>query len=92
MDVEGWRRIHDVFHAAMTRTAGERHAFLEEACLGDEALRQQLEQLLEAHERAGGFSRRRCSRTASVSWQPTISRPRLGDRTIGNIRAVLGLA
>ena len=55
MDAEGWRRINDVFHAPMTRTAGERHAFLEEACLGDEALRQQLEQLLEAHERADGF-------------------------------------
>jgi hypothetical protein len=55
MDAERWRRIHDVFQAAMACAAAERPAFLAEACLGDAVLRQQVDQLLEAHQRAGDF-------------------------------------
>jgi hypothetical protein len=35
MDAERWRRIHDLFEAAITRSAGSRQAFLHEAC-GDQ--------------------------------------------------------
>src|SRR5882672_8521580 len=55
MDPERWRRAFDIFHAAMARDAGERAAVLADACLGDESLRQAVEQLVSAHESAGDF-------------------------------------
>ena len=55
MDPERWRRAFDIFHAAMARDAGERAAFLADACLGDESMRRAVEQLVSAHESAGDF-------------------------------------
>jgi serine/threonine protein kinase/WD40 repeat protein len=44
-----------VFSAARLLPAGQRAAYLDEACAGDAALRQLVEALLEAHEEAGEF-------------------------------------
>ena len=45
-----------VFSAALDRgSADERQAYLDRACAGDPALRQRVEALLRAHDRAGGF-------------------------------------
>src|SRR5262245_29024018 len=51
MTVELWGQIEKVFHSALERAPGERAAFLDEACAGDEELRHELETLLAAHER-----------------------------------------
>jgi len=46
----------EIFVAAVAiQTAGERAAYLDRACVGDTALRQRVEQLLAAHNRAGDF-------------------------------------
>src|SRR5262245_58690191 len=45
----------DVFSAARRLPAGERVAYLDEACAGDKALRQHVEGLLRASEEAEGF-------------------------------------
>ncbi|MES1256323.1 MAG: serine/threonine-protein kinase, partial [Acidobacteriota bacterium] len=47
------QRAKDVFVATLGRPAGERAAFLAEACGGDEALRQEVESLLQFHEDEG---------------------------------------
>jgi len=44
-----------VFSAARRLPAGERAAYLDEACAGDATLRQRVEELLQASEEAGGF-------------------------------------
>src|SRR5213594_3999736 len=44
-----------VFGVARRLPAGERAAYLDEACAGDAALRQRVEELLRASEEAGGF-------------------------------------
>src|ERR1043166_2995487 len=44
-----------VFSSARRVPAGERAAYLDEACAGDAALRQRVEELLGASEEAGGF-------------------------------------
>ncbi len=44
-----------VFSAARRLPAGERAAYLDEACAGDAALRQRVEELLQASEEAGDF-------------------------------------
>src|ERR1700720_823979 len=48
MSPERWQKIEQIFHAALERRAEERAAFLDEACAGDESLRQEIERLLSA--------------------------------------------
>src|SRR5208282_4624682 len=54
MNAERLQEIERVFHAALERPASQRAAFLQEACAGDRALREEVESLL-AHEDAGSF-------------------------------------
>jgi len=54
MKPERWQEISRVFHAALERPESQRAAFLEEACGGDGALREEVESLL-AHKDAGSF-------------------------------------
>jgi serine/threonine-protein kinase len=46
MTSERWRRIEALYHAALARPAGERPAYVREACAGDEGLRLEVESLL----------------------------------------------
>ena len=50
MEPERWRRINELFHAALSREAGTRGAFLETACEGDDSLRREVLELLGAHD------------------------------------------
>ena len=50
-----WRRIEEVYHAALELASGERPAFLAEACAGDPALLQEVESLLGYESAAGDF-------------------------------------
>ncbi len=50
-----WRQIEDLYHAALDRAPGERAAFLDAACDGDSALRQEVESLLAYDEQAQHF-------------------------------------
>jgi hypothetical protein len=42
-----WKRIEQVYHAALLRPPRERNAFLEHACAGDEDLRREVDSLLD---------------------------------------------
>ncbi|HLW80138.1 MAG TPA: serine/threonine-protein kinase, partial [Terriglobia bacterium] len=55
MEPERWRRIEELYHAALEREEGERAAFLAEACTGDEALRGEVESLLTQEKSAQDF-------------------------------------
>ena len=59
MTPERWQRVEELYHAAYATPAGERAAFLAEACRDDEALQRQVESLLNES------SRRRISRPAN---------------------------
>jgi serine/threonine protein kinase len=48
-------RAIELFTEASQLPVGERAAFLERACAGDDALRQKIEALLRSNDRAGGF-------------------------------------
>jgi serine/threonine protein kinase len=48
MNPERWRKISEIFEAALDRPAEERASFLAEACAGDEELRQRVEAMLAA--------------------------------------------
>jgi serine/threonine protein kinase len=49
-----WRRLNDVFDAAVALGAAERPAYVARACAGDDALRVEVERLVAAHERSEG--------------------------------------
>src|SRR5258705_749631 len=53
MTPEREEQIDDLFHSALERDAAGRPAFINEACDGDEELRQEIESLLVAHAAAG---------------------------------------
>jgi hypothetical protein len=55
---ERWRRIEELFVEALERGADERAALLDHACAGDPELRNSLDRLLRAHERADDFLER----------------------------------
>ncbi len=50
-----WATIERLYQAAVERSPAERHAFLEDACGGDEALRSEIESLLRFGDEADTF-------------------------------------
>ncbi|MDQ3013198.1 MAG: serine/threonine protein kinase, partial [Acidobacteriota bacterium] len=55
MKAEDWGQLKNLFHAAIELNAGDRAAFLNEACAGDDDLRRRIKALLASHEQAGAF-------------------------------------
>ena len=55
MPSERWQQIEHICHAALERPESQRDTFLEEACGGDEALRREVEALLQHDQEAEGF-------------------------------------
>jgi eukaryotic-like serine/threonine-protein kinase len=52
---EHWQKVNELFHAVLEHEPGQRSAFLQDACAGDEVLRLEVESLIAAHERPGSF-------------------------------------
>ena len=52
MKPERWQQIDKLLESALEREESERSAFLDEACVGDESLRKEVESLLAADEQA----------------------------------------
>ena len=55
MTPERWKQVEELYHAARARPPGERVAFLAGACADDEALRREVESLLNEPVSADGF-------------------------------------
>ncbi len=55
MKPEYWRRINELFHAALAREPDAREAFLDAECAGDSALREDVESLIKAHAEASAL-------------------------------------
>ena len=55
MDPDRWQRINDIFQATIERATGVRQPFLVDVCAGDARLREEVERLVRAHQRAAGF-------------------------------------
>ena len=56
MTPERWQQVKDVFERTIEREPAERRAFVDDACAGDDELRDEVTSLLDQHERIGGFS------------------------------------
>ena len=55
MKPERWQQIKPILQSALRHEPGERSAFLDQVCQGDQSLRLQVESLIVSHEQAGGF-------------------------------------
>lgn len=55
MDPERWKRIDEIFHAALERNPSERAIFLADACKEDSSLLAELKALISTHEKESGF-------------------------------------
>jgi serine/threonine protein kinase/tetratricopeptide (TPR) repeat protein len=84
-----WREIDELLEAAMEHEPGERAAFLDKACAGNDSLRREVESLLAAHEQAGSFIEKQPAVAARIFVQDDA---RLIGSTLGHfeIRALLG--
>jgi hypothetical protein len=58
---ELWRKVEELFHAALERTPETRRTFLDGMCGADNALRRQVELLLAKEEQAGSFLEFACN-------------------------------
>ena len=55
MNPDRWQQISQLYHAALTRDAGDRAGFLRDACGGDDVLQQEVASLLANESDAAGF-------------------------------------
>jgi serine/threonine protein kinase len=55
MNQELWRKVEELFHAALERAPEARQEFLDGACGTDSEVRRQVELLLSKEQRAGSF-------------------------------------
>src|SRR5712692_7257920 len=55
MRPERWRRVEQLFYAALDRDESQRATFLAAACQGDEGLRREVESLLARQKQAENF-------------------------------------
>lgn len=55
MEPERWQRVESLCYSALNQEKSARAAFLDEACVGDEALRRAVELLLAQHEKDDDF-------------------------------------
>jgi serine/threonine protein kinase/tetratricopeptide (TPR) repeat protein len=55
MTPDRWKQIEEVFQTAVDLPPRERRQYIVEACTGDDTLREQVEQLVAQHDRAGDF-------------------------------------
>ncbi|HWC00427.1 MAG TPA: serine/threonine-protein kinase [Bryobacteraceae bacterium] len=55
MTPERWKRLEEIFQTAMDLAPADRRGFLDSACAGDTALREEVEALLAQEEEAGAF-------------------------------------
>ncbi len=86
---ERWRRIEALLDEMFERPAGERRAFLDEACAGNPELRAQMEALLTADEEAGGFLATPAHQAAAELLADTSGEAApLADRELGPYRLV----
>jgi serine/threonine-protein kinase len=58
MTPERWRQVTAVFHAARSRDAPARATYLDQACAGDRALRDEVDAMLAAHHDRGQLAGR----------------------------------
>src|SRR5215468_2039763 len=96
MQPERWRRIEELFHAALKVEENRRVAFIEESCAGDRDLQIKVESLLAHHKEAGSFlespalelAAQGLTSSASIRSETRDSAAALAGRTVSHYRVL----
>ncbi|MGH9470579.1 MAG: protein kinase domain-containing protein [Terriglobia bacterium] len=95
MDTERWRKIEQLYHAALESSAGDRTQFLQQACAGDETLRGEVESLLAHEDRAANFLSSPALEVAAKAWAHELTTEecapepdRLAGQTVSHYRVL----
>ncbi|MFL6194842.1 MAG: serine/threonine protein kinase, partial [Thermoanaerobaculia bacterium] len=78
MTPERWQKIKTVLEDALEREKGERTAFLDDACAGDDELREEVESLLASEDEVEDFIETPIFRIRPDHWEPLASGQRIG--------------
>jgi serine/threonine protein kinase len=81
---EDWRKVNEVFHRALDLPSDARGSFIEEACAGNPAVRDEVLSLLAAHERAAEFIEQAATPPGLVS--PVVGPQSLVGQVLGQYR------
>ncbi|MGA9995774.1 MAG: protein kinase [Pyrinomonadaceae bacterium] len=87
MHSEHWKKVEEIFNAALGRPSGEREAFLREACAGDESLMQEVHTRIDSYEQAGNFKKPSDAESFNTNTDGVESSSLIGNR-IGPYRLV----
>jgi eukaryotic-like serine/threonine-protein kinase len=88
MTPERWGKITEVYHSALELEPEKRRAFLDAACAGDEALRSEVEALLEAEREAGDFIARPAFHEAASMLTVKTDAPLNPGQKLGHYRII----
>ena len=87
MTPERWQQITSIFQAALERPAGERAAFVNERCVGDEDLRHEVQEMLNSHGQASRFIEEPAVNVAA-RLTPTVSSASLVGKLISHYKVI----
>jgi Tol biopolymer transport system component len=92
MTPERWQRVEELYHAAHARPAGERSAFLAEACRQDQAIRREVESLLNESSDDGFLAPPTIGTAADLASSMPHTLPDMTGQSLGGYRldALLG--
>src|SRR5262245_58099669 len=85
MKPERWQQIEKIYYDARKLDRDQRAAFLDQVCAGDEALRKEVESLLDSDAQAGDFLATPAFRVAAEEIAEEQSRSLVG-RQVGHYR------
>jgi len=85
MTPDRWQQITSIFQAALDRPPGERVAFVDERCAGDEELQREVQDMLSSHEQASGFIE---EPAINVAARLTPNGPSLAGKLISHYRVL----
>ena len=85
MDLQRWKQVDSVLQSVLDLPTGERDAFLQHACDGDEALEREVRSLLTSGQQAGEFLENPAIEVAAraLARRRTEDAPQGGDSLIG---------
>ena len=88
MEPERWGQVEKLYHSAAALRSGERAAFLERACAGDQQLRQEVESLLAHDKQAQDFIESPALEIAANQLARSVEQSSMVGRMVGHYRIV----
>ncbi len=90
MNSDRWKRINEMYYAALELNTPERGVFLDAQCADDLALRTEVNSLLESNDEAGDFMNASALEVAAQTVAAESEQPQIGER-IGHYKILLQL-